>query len=317
MPAARIPWSASGRSLGRARVVGFLLAATLLLVPAACSDDDAGQPSTTAASSGDDATEATSTTAATAAADGTTDPRELLAPLLIDDGPHTTDDYDRGAWHLWDDIDGDGCDARHQALRAASVVPAEVDEPCAVVAGEWVSAYDGFATTNPGDLDVDHVVPLADAHISGGWTWTAEQRRQYANDQENLWVVSASSNRSKRSSAPDRWRPANQTAWCEYAQRWTGIKVRWALTATTSERDALGQMLDTCPAGTVLSLTPTRTGTPPAPVPTTVAPPPPAGDEVFYANCAAARSAGAAPIHRGDPGYRAALDRNGDGIACE
>jgi hypothetical protein len=38
---------------------------------------------------------------------------------------------------------------------------------------------------------------------------------------------------------------------------------------------------------------------------------------VFYANCAAARAAGAAPIHRGEPGYSTSLDRDGDGIACE
>jgi hypothetical protein len=38
---------------------------------------------------------------------------------------------------------------------------------------------------------------------------------------------------------------------------------------------------------------------------------------VYYANCAAAKAAGAAPLHRGDPGYRAALDRDSDGIACE
>ncbi|WP_432564965.1 excalibur calcium-binding domain-containing protein [Kineococcus sp. SYSU DK003] len=48
-----------------------------------------------------------------------------------------------------------------------------------------------------------------------------------------------------------------------------------------------------------------------AAVPTTPAP------GVHYANCDAARAAGAAPVHRGEPGYRAALDRDGDGIACE
>ncbi|MFC5139613.1 thermonuclease family protein [Actinomycetospora rhizophila] len=36
-----------------------------------------------------------------------------------------------------------------------------------------------------------------------------------------------------------------------------------------------------------------------------------------YANCAAARAAGAAPLLRGQPGYRAALDRDDDGVACE
>jgi hypothetical protein len=38
---------------------------------------------------------------------------------------------------------------------------------------------------------------------------------------------------------------------------------------------------------------------------------------VYYENCAAARAAGAAPLHRGDPGYRSGLDRDGDGVACE
>lgn len=54
---------------------------------------------------------------------------------------------------------------------------------------------------------------------------------------------------------------------------------------------------------------------------TTVAPPPAKTTSqpatVYYANCAAAKAAGAAPLHRGDPGYRPALDRDGDGIACE
>ena len=39
--------------------------------------------------------------------------------------------------------------------------------------------------------------------------------------------------------------------------------------------------------------------------------------EVFYPNCAAARAAGAAPLRRGEPGYRPAMDRDGDGVACE
>lgn len=36
-----------------------------------------------------------------------------------------------------------------------------------------------------------------------------------------------------------------------------------------------------------------------------------------YANCAAARAAGAAPVRRGDPGYGPHLDRDGDGVGCE
>jgi micrococcal nuclease len=38
---------------------------------------------------------------------------------------------------------------------------------------------------------------------------------------------------------------------------------------------------------------------------------------VYYANCAAVRTAGKAPLLRGQPGYRDALDGDHDGIACE
>ncbi|MET9696533.1 excalibur calcium-binding domain-containing protein [Streptomyces sp. NPDC006529] len=41
------------------------------------------------------------------------------------------------------------------------------------------------------------------------------------------------------------------------------------------------------------------------------------GSDAYYSNCAAARAAGAAPIRRGEPGYRKALDRDNDGIACD
>lgn len=52
----------------------------------------------------------------------------------------------------------------------------------------------------------------------------------------------------------------------------------------------------------------------PAPAPAAV---PDSGGSAYYPNCAAARAAGAAPLYAGQPGYRAALDRDKDGVACE
>jgi endonuclease YncB( thermonuclease family) len=82
--------------------------------------------------------------------------------------------------------------------------------------------------------------------------------------------------------------------------------------------------------GTIDAPAPTPTPQPPAPVTTKAAPkPPPAppttedapapeqDSAAYYKNCTAAKAAGAAPLHRGEPGYRAALDRDGDGVACE
>lgn len=186
----------------------------------------------------------------------TPDVNQFLAPMGIDDRPQPWIGYDRSDWPHWADTDGDGCDARQQALIAASITPAQVDfYRCTVVAGDWYSAYDGVSTDDSSSFDVDHLVPLHDAHWSGGWQWSVQQRRLFANDQANLWVVSASSNRSKGARTPDQWRPPRTEVWCEYAIRWVQVKVAWDLTATSSERDALGSMLERC--GT-LPAVPTR-----------------------------------------------------------
>ncbi|MET0908517.1 MAG: excalibur calcium-binding domain-containing protein, partial [Ilumatobacteraceae bacterium] len=44
---------------------------------------------------------------------------------------------------------------------------------------------------------------------------------------------------------------------------------------------------------------------------------PPSSPGAYYANCAAVRAAGAAPLYSSQPGYRPALDGDGDGVACE
>lgn len=78
------------------------------------------------------------------------------------------------------------------------------------------------------------------------------------------------------------------------------------------------------PAETPLPAPPAPTTTrPPQPVVPPVAKPqattekPVPAPSAYYANCAAAKAAGVAPLHRGEPGYRAGLDRDNDGIACE
>lgn len=63
---------------------------------------------------------------------------------------------------------------------------------------------------------------------------------------------------------------------------------------------------------------PVKTSTTPSkPKPTKPKPTKKPKPSVYYANCAAVRADGAAPIYRGDPGYSSKLDRDGDGVACE
>lgn len=175
------------------------------------------------------------------------DPPVDLAALAIDDRPDGAG-YDRTLFMpggKWQDPDGNGCDARKDALRAQAAPP--ITGPgCSTAGGRWPLVYVVGVTTDPGQVDVDHVVPLANAWRSGARSWPAGRRVAYAADQTVLWVVDDGANQSKGDRSPEAWRPKERGVWCTYARRWTSIKTTWGLTAATAERDALGQMLEEC-----------------------------------------------------------------------
>ncbi len=152
----------------------------------------------------------------------------------------------------WIDADHDGCDTREEVLIAESIEPPVVSRigGCAVASGRWLDPYTGTTYTSPGELDIDHVVPLADAWVSGASTWSSQQRISFANDLEapELVAVSFVVNRSKGDRSPDEWKPPNQGDWCVYAKAWVSVKVKWHLTITAAEKAALASMLFGCPS---------------------------------------------------------------------
>jgi len=136
------------------------------------------------------------------------------------------------------------------------------------------------------------MVPLKNAHLSGGWAWDAATKRRYANvlaDTPHLIAVTASANRSKGAKSPDQWKPPNTAYWCTYATNWVGVKTTWGLTVTRAEAEALTTMLATC--GTTVTITqspaPEPAPTPsPTPTPTqTPTTPTTAGFEIIALNC--------------------------------
>ena len=121
-----------------------------------------------------------------------------------------TTGYNRSAFKHWIDTDKDGCDTRAEVLIEEAIVKPKIGLKCKLTGGKWVSAYDGKTITNPSQLDVDHMVPLAEAWRSGAWKWTAEQREAFANDLDNseaLIAVTLSTNRSKGDKDPSSWMP--------------------------------------------------------------------------------------------------------------
>ncbi len=175
-----------------------------------------------------------------------------VAQLEVDDGADTVEGYSRLAFGNWKDADHDCQYTRHEVLVSESeiAVTFKGNSDCFVDAGEWYDPYTDSVITSASQLDVDHMVPLANAYRSGGWGWSNEKKHAYMNfmaDQDHLIAVSKSANRSKSDRGPEDWRPPNEGYWCEYAQNWTSIKNTWGLTATSSEQSALSEMLDTCP----------------------------------------------------------------------
>lgn len=153
--------------------------------------------------------------------------------------------YDRDQFPHWGRT-GENCDVRDAVLRRDG--QDVVLDGCNVVDGRWFSPYDGRTVTDPSEMDIDHMVPLAAAWRSGAAAWTATQREEFANDltRPQLIAVSRTTNRQKGDKDPSEWKPPDVGYWCRYAQDWITVKRYWKLSVTRSERDALAGMLRRC-----------------------------------------------------------------------
>jgi hypothetical protein len=243
--------------------------------------------------------------------------------------------YDRDQFgQRWLDTDRNGCDTRNDIL-ARDLTAETLSGPCKVLTGVLADPY--TATTidfargqdTSADVQIDHVVALADAWQKGAQQLTADQRATFANDPLNLLAVDGSANAQKRDGDAATWLPSNKAYRCSYVARQVSVKATYGLWVTQAEHDATKRVLDTCPNEPAVTSTyaaqpapaepapaPAKPSPAPAPAPAQPAPAP-APVEVYYKNCDAVRAAGAAPIHEGQPGYAPHLDRDEDGIGCD
>lgn len=77
----------------------------------------------------------------------------------------------------------DGCNTRAEVLIAEAVAAPTVGARCTLTGGDWSSYYDEKHVTSASALDIDHMVPLAEAWHSAADEWAAGWREAYANDQ--------------------------------------------------------------------------------------------------------------------------------------
>ncbi|MEU7779135.1 HNH endonuclease family protein [Micromonospora parva] len=158
----------------------------------------------------------------------------------------STSGYSRDLFPHWITISG-SCNTREQVLKrdGTSVV---VNSSCAATSGRWYSPYDGATWTAASDVDIDHVVPLAEAWRSGANSWTTSRRQSFANDlsRPQLIAVTDNVNQSKGDQDPSTWQPPLSSYRCTYSKMWITVKYSWGLTLQSSEKSALQSMLNTC-----------------------------------------------------------------------
>jgi hypothetical protein len=205
------------------------------------------------------ATHSTSTHRSSPVAPDAAQARAELDRLVVRPRPRTTRGYVRDAFGSdWLDTDRDGCNQRDDVLlRDAEPGTTTVAQQGAcdhdVLAGTWHDPYTGrtLTFTDLKDLhqaeaiQIDHIVPLAEAWVSGADHWTRDRREAFANDLHELLAVDGPTNMSKGDGDPAAWRP-RQGYQCTYARRWIAVKAAWHLAVDPSEKAALDQMLGLC-----------------------------------------------------------------------
>ncbi|WP_443075795.1 HNH endonuclease family protein [Streptomyces sp. TRM 70351] len=170
--------------------------------------------------------------------------RSMLAGLPVA-GEASMDGYSRNLFPHWIAQDGK-CNTREVVLRRDGT-SVRTDSECRATSGRWFSQFDGVTLTSASQVDIDHMVPLAEAWRSGARSWSAAKRRSFANNLSaaQLIAVSASSNRSKGDQDPAEWLP-RAAYQCTYARSWVWVKHNYAMKVDSAEKSALSGILNRC-----------------------------------------------------------------------
>lgn len=192
----------------------------------------------------------------TSAAPAVAAPMTVSARVLLSQLDVRAEDFSRPyqrtrfGYDLGWDADRDGCTTRKEVLIREARSIDHVSRSCAVY-GTWVSVYDDRRTDDPYSLEIDHLIPLAEAWHSGASEWSHRRQIGFGNDLGYRWSlipVTAALNQGEGSGKGDKepgeWLPPKHR--CSYVKAWIAVKYRWRLTVDGAEREALAKGLDRC-----------------------------------------------------------------------
>lgn len=151
-----------------------------------------------------------------------------------------TKKYHRKDWKHWVDYDRDCQTTRQEILIERSLTPVSTDRKgCIVMKGKWADYYYPEVHSIARTVDIDHLVPLKNAHDTGGAYWDKKLKEKFANDPENLVITNLRYNRKKGSKGIDKWLPVHQNYACKYIKDWIRIKKKYDLYLTAAEKNTV------------------------------------------------------------------------------
>ena len=164
----------------------------------------------------------------------------------------TVEAYDRehhfGGW-VKNKKSGDCFNTRNKVLARENIGTIQLKESnkCSIAHGEWVDPYSGNTMTDAqAEIQVDHMVPLREAYVSGGHKWTFKERCLYGNYlgyRNHLVAVSGAENNEKSAKTPEDYMPSNPNYQCEYLKDWLKIKSFWGLSLVPEEMKEIKKLV--------------------------------------------------------------------------
>lgn len=118
---------------------------------------------------------------------------------------------------------------------------------CSVESGEWDDPYTGRLHFKASDIQIDHLVALKNAYMTGAHEWNFEKRCLYSNYMGNafhLLSVNGRENLKKSDHSPAGYTPPNRAYKCQFVKQWLNVKLIWGLRVTPVERQAIQEVVE-------------------------------------------------------------------------
>ncbi len=155
----------------------------------------------------------------------------------------------------WSDVDHNGCDTRNDILKRdlIDLVFKEKTNQCVILSGTLVDKYSGETipfvrgVSSSMEVQIDHVVALSNAWVTGAYKLSDAQRKALANDPLNLFAVKGRLNSQKSDGDAATWLPPLKSFRCTYVSQQIAVKKKYKLWVTLSEKAAIAKILISCP----------------------------------------------------------------------